>query len=171
MEILVQNKMDPFWDDRYKHLDYAYEPFNDPEAVNQWLTQGYPGKFTGMLCDMRKMQPSWNHRITEYFEKEHGFIGAATSYYKMTSGTVMPNHSDKFKRYIELFNLEGQEHRIYRALVMLEDWKSGHYLEVGGTPIVKWKAGTYFIWNNDMPHLAANLGLEDRYTLQVTGHI
>ena len=92
------------------------------------------------------------------------------SYYRMDSGTVMPVHSDLYSRYIEIFNLQGQEHTIYRALVLLEDWKSGHYLELSGTPVVNWVAGTVAEWQYDAPHMAANIGLESRYTLQITGH-
>lgn len=83
----------------------------------------------------------------------------------------MPNHSDLYKRYIELFNLQGKEQTIRRALVLLEDWKSGHYLEAIGEPIVNWVAGTVVEWPYDTPHMAANIGLEDRYTLQITGHV
>jgi hypothetical protein len=89
----------------------------------------------------------------------------------MKTGTVMPVHSDVYKRYIELFNLQGKETRIRRALVLLEDWQSGHYLEVANKPYVNWKAGDTVEWSYDEPHSAANIGLEDRYTLQITGWV
>ena len=89
----------------------------------------------------------------------------------MDTGTVLPNHSDLYKRYIELFQLHGREHDIYRALVFLEDWSSGHYLELNFKPVVEWKAGECVIWQYDAPHMAANLGLRPRYTLQITGHL
>jgi hypothetical protein len=54
--------------------------------------------------------------------------------------------------------------------VLLEDWQSGHYLEVDGVPVVNWHAGQVVQWVYDVPHMAANIGLEDRYTLQITGH-
>jgi hypothetical protein len=95
-------------------------------------------------------------------------VGVA--YYRMPTGTVMPNHSDLYKRYIEIFNLQGKENTINRALVLLEDWKSGHYLEVMDRPVVDWTAGTVVEWMYDTPHMAANIGLEYRYTLQITGH-
>jgi hypothetical protein len=83
----------------------------------------------------------------------------------------MPVHRDLYKRYIELFDLQGREQSIRRALVLLEDWQSGHYLEVVGQPYVKWSAGTAVEWEYDAPHMAANIGLADRYTLQITGHV
>jgi hypothetical protein len=56
-------------------------------------------------------------------------------------------------------------------LVLLEDWKPGHYFEVAGTPYVNWHSGDIVEWVYNVPHAAANIGLEDRYTLQITGHL
>jgi hypothetical protein len=163
-------KLGVFWDNEYKTLDYIQEPFNDSEDVAQWLQQGYQPKICGDLCDMRSQQPSWNHRFVEHFESL-GWKDIGTAYYRMTSGTVMPVHQDRYVKYIDLFNLEGKEHTIRRALVLLEDWQPGHYLEVMGCPYVDWTAGTTVEWIYDTPHMAANIGLDPRYTLQITGHV
>lgn len=159
-----------FWDDEFKQLDYQSEPFNDPRDVDRWLALGYQPKFCGDMADMRRPQPSWNHRFIELFESR-GWRDIGTSYYRMTSGTVMPVHQDRFVKYVNLFGLQGREHSIRRALIFLEPWKSGHYLEIMGEPQVGWQAGTVIEWVYDTPHMAANLGLEDRYTLQITGHL
>lgn len=172
METPVVNKywFDVFWDDEFKDLDYRQEPFNDSDSVNLWLQQGYQPKICGDMCDMRNTQPSWNHRFIETFEAM-GWRDIGTSYYRMTSGTVMPNHSDLYRKYIEIFNLQGQEQSIRRAVVFLEDWKSGHYFEAQGIPMLQWTAGTVVEWTYDALHMAANIGIEPRYTLQITGHI
>lgn len=158
-----------FWDDEFKQLDYVREPFNDPESVALWSTQGYTGPFTGVMCDMRKQQPSWNHRFVDFFAAR-GWKDIGTSYYRMDTGVVLPVHSDLYKRYIELFKLQGQEHWVYRAIVFLEDWSSGHYIEINGEAITNWRAGDCVEWRYDVPHMAANIGLLPRYTLQITGH-
>lgn len=163
-------QLDVFWDDEFKDLDYVIEPFNDPESVNVWLTQGYQAKICGDLCDMRAQQPSWNHKVVDLY-RSRGWQDIGTAYYRMSTGTVMPVHRDLYKKYISIYNLQGREHDIRRSIVFLEDWKSGHYLEIDGHPIVGWRAGTTIEWSNDTPHMAANLGLEPRYTLQITGHI
>lgn len=172
MAILVTVKyhLDPFWNDEFKRLDYINEPFNDPISVNQWVSQGYQSKITGELCDMRNPQPSWNDKIIKHFALL-GWKDIGTAYYRMRTGTVMPCHRDLYKKYIDIFKLQGKEHTIRRALILLEDWKSGHYLEVNGIPEVEWSAGTVVEWTYDTPHMAANIGLEDRYTLQITGHV
>lgn len=159
-----------FWDDDFKKLDYIQEPFNDQEDVKRWLSQGYQNKICGDLADMRGRQPIWNQKFIDYYNNL-GWQDVGTAYYRMTSGTVMPVHEDRYKRYIDMFQLYGREHTIRRALILLEDWKPGHYLEAMGEPFVKWKAGTVVEWTYDTPHMAANIGLEDRYTLQITGHV
>lgn len=167
--VVTKYNLEVFWDDEFKQLNYVQEPFNDPESVNQWLSQGYQSKIVGAMCDMRQSQPSWNHRFVELFESM-GWKDIGTSYYRMSTGTVMPIHSDLYKKYIERFDLQGQEQSVCRALVFLEDWQPGHYLEVQGVPYVDWQAGQVIEWTYDTPHMAANVGLEDRYTLQITGH-
>jgi len=158
-----------FWDDEFKSLNYISEPFNDPETVSVWIAQGYQNKIIGDLCDMRHDLPDWSKQIIQIYT-ELGWKNIGLAFYRMRTGTVMPVHSDLYKRYIELFSLKGREHTIKRALLLLEDWKSGHYLEVAGIPYVNWSAGDVIEWTYDIPHMAANLGLEDRYTLQITGH-
>lgn len=162
--------LEPFWDDEYKRLTYISEPFNNDEDTQKWLAIGYPSKFTGEMCDMRMQQPSWNDRIVQYFA-DIGWKDIGTSYYRMSPGTILPVHQDTYKKYIQLFNLQGREKTIRRAIVFLEDWKSGHYLELKGVPVVEWKKGFTVIWNYDEPHMAANMGEHLRYTLQVTGHL
>lgn len=158
-----------FWDDEYKNLSYTREPFNDPASVAAWVTQGYTGSFTGWMCDMRNTQPTWNNRFIEIFEAK-GWRDVGTSYYRMDTGTVLPVHGDLYKKYVELFNLQGQEHWIYRAIVFLEDWQPGHYFEINGKAWTDWRAGDAVEWRYDTPHMAANIGLTPRYTLQITGH-
>ena len=162
--------LEVFWDDEFKQLDYQQEPFNDPNDVQQWLAQGYQSKICGDMADMRGRQPSWNHRFIQHYTSL-GWQHVVTSYYRMTSGTVMPVHQDRYAKYISLFDLAGKESLIRRAVVLLEDWRPGHYLEIQGRPLVEWRAGTVVEWSYDTPHMAANVGLEPRYTLQITGHL
>jgi hypothetical protein len=159
-----------FWDDEYKTLDYIDEQFNDADQVDSWLSQGYANQFTGSMCDMRSPQPSWNQRFVDMFSAQ-GWQDIGTSYYRMDTGTVLPVHRDTYKRYVELFDLQGHEHRIRRAIIFLEEWQPGHYAEHDGCAYVNWHAGDVVEWVWDAPHMAANLGLTPRYTLQITGHV
>lgn len=158
-----------FWDNEFKSLEYVNETFNDLESVDRWIAQGFANQFTGDMCDMRRPQPLWNKTIIEVFA-QMGWQDIGTSYYRMLPGTILPTHQDLYKKYIELFNLQAQEHTIHRAVVFLEDWQPGHYLEAMDQPVVKWRAGDVVEWVYDTPHMAANMGSTPRYTLQVTGH-
>lgn len=167
---MIKYKLEAFWDDEYKRLDYIQEQFNDPAKLAEWQDIGYKNVATGFMCDMRSPQPSWNDKIVAHFA-ELGWKNIGTSYYRMGAGTILPEHSDLYKKYIELFNLQGKEHTIRRAVIFLEDWRQGHYLDIMGSPIVNWRAGDTVEWTYDTPHSAANVGIQDRYTLQVTGHV
>jgi len=167
---IIKYHIQPFWDDSFKGLEYINESFNDPDNLARWTQQGYPNRFTGDMCDMRSPQPSWNNKFIEIYS-EMGWKDIGTSYYRMATGTILPTHSDLYLRYVELFNLKGQEQRIRRAIVFLEDWKSGHYFEGNNEPRVNWRAGDVVEWQYDVSHMAANLGPEPRYTLQITGWV
>lgn len=161
----------PFWDDEFKTLTYKKEQFNDPISLIEWEDMGYRGPFGGYMCDMRSPQPSWNQKFIDFFSTYEKWKDIGTSYYRMPPGSALPEHVDTFKRYIELFDLKGKEHTIRRAVVFLEPWQSGHYAECDGVPYVNWIRGFTLVWNWDAPHIAANFGKTDRYTLQITGHV
>ena len=165
-----QYQLHPFWDNSYVDLEYVNEEFNDAPQLMIWRGQGYADRFTGDMCDMRYTQPTWNQRFLDIFAGQ-GWHDIGTSYYKMRTGTVLPTHQDRYVKYISLFNLKGREHIIRRAVVFLEDWQPGHYAEYEGRPFVNWRAGAVVEWTYDAPHMAANLGLTPRYTLQITGHV
>lgn len=167
---VIKYNIDVFWDEEYKHINYINEPFNDEENSQRWLALGYPGKFTGDMCDMRNPQPSWNYAFVNFFANM-GWKDIGTSYYKMGPGTILPTHKDLYKKYIELYELQGKENSIRRAVVFLENWHPGHYAEYMDEPYVNWRAGATVEWIYDTPHMAANMGSEPRYTLQITGHI
>ena len=167
---IIKYHVPAFWNDEFIHLDYVNELFNDPESTARWLDLGYANKFTGDMCDMRSAQPSWNPVIIDIFH-QMGWQDIGTSYYRMMPGTILPTHQDLYKKYIDVFGLQGQEHTIRRAVIFLQDWQPGHYFEGLDEPLVKWRAGDVVEWCYDTPHMAANIGSTARYTLQVTGHV
>jgi hypothetical protein len=153
-----------FWDDSYKNFPYIRQPITDDE-VKQWIDMGYDcvKSFTGVMYDNRNPMPKW----IETFECIFPNYGDLTyTFYKMQTLEIMPVHSDHYNTYRRIYGVESKN--VLRILVMLEDWKPGHYLEVEGTGIVNWIAGDYFVWRDDCPHAASNIGIEDRYTLQIT---
>jgi hypothetical protein len=157
-----------FWNiQEIKSFDYIRQPIMQSE-IDEWVDKGYDHvkSFTGMMYDNRNPMPNWINRFYDIFEK---YKNLTFTFYKMSTLEIMPVHSDHYSTYIKLHGAEYKN--VHRILVMLEDWKPGHYLEIDGVGIINWIAGDYFIWENDCKHAAANIGIEDRYTLQITAEI
>lgn len=163
-------RIDPFWNDEYKYLDYEYQTFNDSANIDKWTKLGYTGPITGVMCDLNRPQPEWTKIIMNIFANK-GWKDIGACFYRMDTGVVLPVHSDLYIKYIDLFNLKGRERTINRAILFLENWQSGHYAEYCNEPYVNWRAGDCVYWNYDVEHMAANIGLTPRYTLQITGHL
>lgn len=152
------------WDDDFKYLKYSRQPIT-PYEIENWRNLGYDyvKSFTGSMYDNKNPMPNWVKKLEDSF----GLHNQTYTFYKMETLEIMPTHSDHFNTYQKLFNVDIS--KVWRALLMLEDWKPGHYLEINGEAFVNWKAGDWFAWQGDYPHAAANIGVEPRYTLQVTG--
>lgn len=80
-------------------------------------------------------------------------------------GEMLNLHMDK------QYEVDDDPTRVARFFIFLEDWKPGHFLQMG-TSFVQWKKGDIinFDWMN-MPHSSANAGWEPRCLIQVTGVI
>lgn len=158
--------IDRFWNEDYKKLNYSKQPLMQ-EEIDAWINQGYDHvkSFSGQMYGGANELPSWVSNFDDMF----GLKNQTYNFYKMSTLEIMPEHTDHFKTYMRLFEAEFQN--IRRVLVMLEPWKPGHYLEINRSGFVNWKEGDFFVWSSDCPHAASNIGIEDRYTLQITGQI
>jgi hypothetical protein len=155
----------PWWGNEFKELDYKYLPHPDDSMVPAWEQQGYTNmNLNGAVCPLYDTPLE----VFQQFHKAFPWANTGIAAYKMNTGDILPVHSDHYMSYRRVFNLLKNE-TIYRAIVFLEDWKSGHYFEIDSHPITNWKKGDYAFWSGEVPHMAANIGIEPRYTLQVTG--
>ena len=157
----------PWWETDHRDLAYINEPFNNAQDLAEWRELGYTQTtFTGDLYDMRFAEPPWIDRFRKMLPLKH-FSWAV---YRMRPGTTLPEHQDTYARFREIYQIDPNT-SIRRYVVMLEPWASGHYLEIDKQPLQPWLAGAAVFWHDDVPHLAANVGKTDRYTLQITGVI
>lgn len=156
----------------YVNIEYPNRrQFPDDETVNRWKSLGHLYvNYTGLLREEHRGVPEWCHDIVNEIKKVHQVKNTSLSVYCMPPGTIMPEHQDTYPRYRQINNIEDQNN-VCRFLVFLNDWKSGHYFELNRTPIVNWRGGDYYMWRGDTPHMAANLGDENRYTMQITATI
>ena len=86
---------------------------------------------------------------------------------RMIPGKILPYHRDLFRTYKQRNDISNNQ-PIIRIIVFLEDTKAGHQLWVEDEPCYG-VAGSYFGWEQNTIHMAANLGWEDRYIMQITG--
>jgi hypothetical protein len=84
-------------------------------------------------------------------------------------GCMVPLHRDTFyqitQRYPERTELK------VRANIYLEDWKLGQFIQYDNEISAKWKVGEGFMWDSTHLHLSANAGMQNKYTLQVSGFL
>ena len=115
------------------------------------------------MYDSKNPMPDWVIAVSS----ELGLENCGYVFYKMQTNDIMPEHVDHFNTYCKVFGVE--RNNVYRAVVFLEDWSSGHYFEIDKFAICNYKKGDYVLWHADVPHAASNIGTSDRYTLQITG--
>lgn len=158
----------PWWDDSFKSLNYIWKPIPNQEDIPRWEREYGTGyKYSGGVYDMSQTTPDY---ALPFLTIMSNWKNVGISFFKMNPCEVLPLHVDAYKRYQEVNNIT-DPNTIWRTIVFLEDWKSGHYLEVGGEGIVNWKKGDYVSWNYSVEHYAGNFGTEPRYTIQITGTV
>ena len=60
-------------------------------------------------------------------------------------------------------------HHLENGNTLICDGPQGHYFEIDNQAFTGWEKGDYVMWREDAPHAASNIGIEPRYTLQITG--
>lgn len=105
--------------------------------------------------------------FTDYFNwiSNHAF-----SIQKLNPGMLLPWHTDQYSNYRRINGVD-DVNKIIRVIVFLEDWQRGHISEVDHVSNSNYKAGDWISWTGTTPHMAANLGHSERYTLQITGTV
>jgi hypothetical protein len=84
-------------------------------------------------------------------------------------GCVIPLHRDTFFKISQL-HPDRTEPKV-RANIYLEDWKLGHFIQYNDQVSTHWSQGQGFLWGSEILHLGANAGMENKYTLQVSGFL
>lgn len=157
------------WDlEEIDRLEWIREDFNDPDQVKEWTAQYGPIFRTGYQADFRARSLDCNQTILlDLADQGVDLRHAGMSYYKMMPGDLLPYHADKYVRYRAWHGVE--IHDIWRAIIFLQDWQPGFLFEIEGHPVTQYAAGEFVLWSGAAAHMAGNLGLVPRFTLQVTG--
>jgi hypothetical protein len=159
----AQGHVDPWWDLQHRDLKYIHEQFNDTYSLSDCCKLGYTQtRFASMI----NAESDW----IKPFQKIFPFERFSWNFCCMLPGSVLPVHKDTYDKFKLIRRLE-TTHSVVRTTVFLEDWASGHYLEMNGQPFTGWRAGDWVSWRDDFLHLAANVGQTNRYTLHLTGTV
>lgn len=157
--------IDNHWPENFD-FSWTKQPLKDSE-IELWDSLNYVVKsYSGSMYDNKNPMPEWVEEIGSNFPELHN---KTYTIYKMQTCEIMPTHVDHFETYCRIFAVD--RIHVKRVLVFLQDWRPGHYFEIAGKGVVNWKKGDWYKWDCDADHAAANIGIEPRYTLQITGHV
>lgn len=89
-------------------------------------------------------------------------------------GNVITLHRDTFFQISKKYPNDTRTK--VRANIYLKDWEVGHIIQYKDLNdewqnSTHWSCGEGFLWNSDILHIGANIGLKDKYTLQVSGFL
>lgn len=84
-------------------------------------------------------------------------------------GNIVPLHRDTFYQINQRYS-NRTEIKV-RANIYLEDWKLGHFIQYLDKVSTHWQAGQGFLWDSTILHLSANAGMENKYTMQISGFL
>lgn len=109
----------------------------------------------------------------DYLGQQLGMEVVTVSTIMQPPGCVVPYHRDTFFQINQRFP-DRQDPKV-RANIYIEDYKLGQFIQyVDQNQIhtsVDWKAGDGFIWDSSVLHLSSNAGMQNKYTLQVSGFL
>ncbi len=128
--------------------------------------------------NLKYIKAGFIDKNTEYYqsfdlpEEFHNFAKDIFSEYslsviKQMPGQTIPTHFDTFYQFCKKVNCGKLD--VCRLNFFLEDWKSGHYFEIDNEPYTKWRKMDFKIIRYGQPHLSGNMGMEPKYTMQITG--
>lgn len=115
--------------------------------------------------------PEWAHKIKEMFDwLEHKQV----TINKLLPGNFIPPHTDemfKLKQSLLDKNIDINNVELIRVTMFLTDHKLGHWINIDNQSLDNYNKGDYSFIRPGVLHTVANLGYQDRYTLQVTGTV
>lgn len=157
---MYSGKIEKIWTDQdYLNLPWYINPDHEERFNATVETDTY--NIGVAICN--ENLPHIFYEILKNFD----IIKPVVAVNKLSPGQILPYHKDKFTTYKKRNNIKDNED-IVRYIVFLHDAKAGQQLWIENNICIG-PAGSYFGWDKNTIHMAANLGWEDRYILQITG--
>jgi hypothetical protein len=163
---MIKNRVVPvLWGTKHRELTYIKNYFKDPDQESGWINSGHQPEALCIDLHVIKNVYPWMEYVKNYFPELKNLNFCIS---RFAPGTYFPMHIDRYGYYSKANNIQDLS-SIIRYVLFLEDSAEGHILQIGDTVYHTWSAGLCVGWNHSTPHMAANLGGQDRYTLQITG--
>jgi hypothetical protein len=167
---MIDTLFDIDWNDKHKDLEYTVDYFKDNSVLNLWESSGIKKDQTKIYLHQMTKPYIWMNHVVTQINNRFNLSNCTYAFHKITPGNFLAMHSDYYAYFKKNNNIVDSD-RIKRIIIFLEDGHPGHILIVNNVCYINWKKGAYASWVGSDPHLAANLGICDRYTLQITGVI
>ena len=167
------------------HIDIDFKKFLDIDLPNEStciahqvvelkdIHEKFPGGFpkTYQFENTKIHQKFWDNKECDYEElgQKLGIEPVTVSTIMQPPGNVIPLHRDTFFKIKTQY--PGTKRTIVRCNIYLEDWKAGHFLQYNDDVDIHWKQGNGHMWDESVLHIGANAGMENKYTLQVSGFL
>lgn len=130
---------------------------------------GFPESY--VLANTRINQLWWTADQLDFDEigRQLNMDVITVSSIRQHPGCVIPWHRDTFYQINQRFP-DRKELKV-RANIFMEDWKIGHMIQYDDTIVSHWKQGEGLLWDSEILHLGANAGMQDKFTLQISGFL
>lgn len=160
----MEGFINPVWGKLHQTFELVER--HDYESA-EWI--GNPEDYRGLVgVDHRSLTDDEAQLFLSNNKILESLIDPKFALHRLRPSWIIPEHRDLYRRYRQSHN-NIDLNQIIRIIVFLEDWQPGHILQIDRNMISNWLAGNFVSWRGDTPHLAANLGITNRYTLQITG--
>lgn len=152
------------WNNEHRYLQYTYEPISQHQKA-KYVEDGYSAVTSFVGETYSDILPPWVYNLNNTF----GLHDQQYEFMKIRPLDIAPPYNISTARYKEKYNVDKNE--VWHAVLMLEDWQPGQYIEINGQPFAKWVAGDWFKWQGKptATFSYSNVGQYNYYILCVTG--
>lgn len=164
--LMNKGKINPVWQDQeFYNLEYESR---GGYGQDEYIMYGHDPYRVIINNDvyvgpMEKM-PNFSSKVIEQLPTHSSY---SVAFYRTPPGNILPVHKDMYCNYMKMNNIS-DVNKITRYIVFLEDAKRGHLFQIEKEVLADWKRGDWISWTGSTLHAAYNLGIEHRYTMQVT---
>ena len=154
------------WDvSEYLNLNYKQDTVAT-EYLNKFIDAGHSINQM-MIYNCFESSPLPNS--VNYIKSKFAFLNNTNAAVNLIrSGQYLPLHRDLYIKWKTLHNIK-DINQIFRAIVMLENNRTGQILQIDADTVDEWQAGDWFGWVGSTEHAVYNFSLYDRYAIQITG--